>query len=171
MSERTTLREFQQDLSRRLAAAAASRSENHSVLAVESGGDAWLVALVDAGEVMPVPKLTAAPLIKPWYAGIANIRGALYSVVDFSAFLGCAPVRLGGAARLLLCGQKHGLNAGVLVDRVLGLRDARELEPVDREAASPAWHKSSRRDRDGRLYRELDAGALVHSTEFMNVGI
>src|SRR2546423_5418702 len=100
MSQRKTLRDFQQDLSRRLATAAISRSENSSVLAVESGGETWLVALGDAGEVLAVPKLTTAPLSKPWYAGLANVRGSLYSVIDFGAFRGAAPMRIGPASRL-----------------------------------------------------------------------
>ena len=45
----------------------------------------WILALADAVEVLPVPKLTRAPLSKSSYAGLANVRGNLYSVVDFAA--------------------------------------------------------------------------------------
>jgi twitching motility protein PilI len=41
--------------------------------------------------VVPLPQLTPAPLTKPWFAGIANIRGVLYSVVDFASWRGGAP--------------------------------------------------------------------------------
>jgi twitching motility protein PilI len=171
MSERITLREFQQELSRRLASAAASTGENTSVLAVQSGGETWLLALADAGEVLSVPRLTAAPLIKPWYAGLANVRGSLYSVIDFGAFRGAPPMHIGPASRLLLCGQRHGLNAALLVDRVLGLRDGRELKEVDEDVPARAWQKSLKHDAEGERYRELDIGALMTSAEFLNVGI
>ena len=171
MYERTTLREFQQDLSRRLATAASSRDENTSVLAIQSGGETWLVPLADAGEVLPVPRLTPVPLIKPWYAGLANVRGVLYSVIDFGAFRGAAPVRTGSSSRLLLCGQRHGLNAGLLVERVLGLRDARELKRAEQDTSAPDWQKAAKRDVDGRMCWELDTAALMKSAEFMNVAL
>jgi twitching motility protein PilI len=171
MSARVTLRDFQQDLSRRLATAAASQSENTSVLAVQSGGETWLLALADAGEVLLVPKLTVAPLIKPWYAGLANVRGNLYSVVDFGAFHGARPMHIGPASRLLLCGQRHGLNAGLLVDRVLGLRDSRKMMPIDHDVPAWPWQKSVMQDAEGQRYWELDTAALMKSAEFMNIGI
>jgi twitching motility protein PilI len=171
MSKRNTLRDFQQELSRRLAIAATSQAENTSVLAVESAGETWVLGLVDAGEVLPVPKLTAVPLIKAWYAGFANIRGTVYSVVDFSAFRGASPARLGPASRLLLCGQRHGVNAGLLVDRVVGLRDGRELKEINDGIAAPAWQKAVKMDGEGRRCKELDTSALVHSADFMNIAI
>jgi twitching motility protein PilI len=171
MYQRITLREFQQDLSRRLAIAARSHGENTSVLAVQSGGETWFLSLADAGEVLTVPKLTPAPLIKPWYAGLANVRGSLYGVVDFGAFRGAPSVRIGSANRLLLCGQRHGINAGLLVDRVVGLRDGRELKTVQGDAIAQPWQKSVKQDQEGQLCWELDAAALMKSADFMNIGI
>ena len=57
-----------------------------SLLAFESGGERWLVDLADAGEVLPVPPLSDVPLTQPWFLGIANIRGTLFSVTDLAAF-------------------------------------------------------------------------------------
>jgi twitching motility protein PilI len=171
MSKRKTLREFQQELSRRVAIAASSHGENTSVLAVESAGETWVLQLVDAGEVLPVPRLTAVPLIKPWYSGFANIRGNVYSVIDFSAFRGAVPARLGPASRLLLCGEPHGVNAGLLVDRVIGLRDGREFKEIDDAMPAPVWQKAVKADGEGRRCKELDTAALVHSAEFMNIAI
>jgi twitching motility protein PilI len=111
------------------------------------------------------------PLIKPWYAGLANVRGILYSIIDFGAFRGAPPARMGPASRLVLCGQRHGLNAGLLVDRVLGLRDARELKSLEPEAPAHAWQKAAKQDNEGRLCWELDTAALVKSAEFMNIAI
>jgi twitching motility protein PilI len=171
MFQRTTLREFQQNLSRRLVAAATSREESASVLAISTGGETWLIGLADAGEVLPVPALTAAPLSKPWYAGLANVRGSLYSVIDFGAFRGAEAARIGPASRLVLCGQRHGLNAGLLVDRVLGLRDARELKALETSTVGPLWQKSIKQDVEGRTCWELDAEALMRSADFMNVAL
>jgi twitching motility protein PilI len=99
------------------------------------------------------------------------VRGSLYSVVDFGAFRGAPPMNIGPASRLLLCGHRHGLNAGLLVDRILGLRDGRELKSVDDENPTQPWHKSVKQDAEGQRYRELDTAALMTSAEFMNIGI
>ena len=171
MFQRTTLREFQQNLSRRLAAAAMSREESASFLAIESGGETWLIGLADAGEVLPVPALTAAPLSKPWYVGVANVRGSLYSIIDFGAFRGVPSARVGPASRLVLCGQRHALNAGLLVDRVLGLRDARQLKTLETSTVGSLWQKSIKQDVQGHTCWELDAEALMRSADFMNVAL
>ena len=52
------------------------------------GGDNWFVALHQVSEVIPVPPTVPVPLTQPWFRGVANVRGNLYSMVDFSAFQG-----------------------------------------------------------------------------------
>ena len=54
--------------------------------------------------MIPVPPITPVPLTRPWFRGVANVRGNLYSVVDFAAFVGVGAVevdraRAPGAAR------------------------------------------------------------------------
>lgn len=174
MANRASLREFQQDLARRLAVAVASDARNASFLAVDSAGEAWLLPLAEAGEVLPVPRLTPAPLTQPWFVGAANVRGNLYGAVDFGAFRGAAAATPGPASRLVLCGQQHGLRAGLLVDRVLGLRDAKHLkqaDAADASGAAPQWEKARHVDAGGGRYRVLDVAALVKSSEFMNIAI
>jgi twitching motility protein PilI len=132
MAKRISLREFQQSLSERLVSA--RRGEGgHTLLGVESGADDlpggshWLIDLADSGEVVPLPQLTPAPLTKPWFAGIANIRGVLYSVVDFAAWRGGAPTPINAQSRLLLIGARHGINSALLVRRALGLRPQMQM--------------------------------------------
>jgi hypothetical protein len=67
------------------------------------------------------------PLTKPWFAGIANIRGNLYSVVDLSAFIGKEATPQNTSSRLLLIGTRHGSNAALLVTRMIGLRNVEAL--------------------------------------------
>src|SRR5215471_4327531 len=81
------LRAFQRELATRLAAKTAAQVEQ-SRLGLACGGENWLIRLADAGEVIALPQLASVPLTKPWYLGIANIRGNLYGVIDFAGFLG-----------------------------------------------------------------------------------
>jgi hypothetical protein len=109
------LRAFQQELATRLAAKTTAQVEQ-SRLGLACGGSQWLIRLADAGEVIAVPTVATVPLTKPWYLGIANIRGNLYSIIDFGAFLGhdTDPSAPGTApARLVLFGPRVGeLRAG-----------------------------------------------------------
>ena len=169
MARRGSLIEFQENLSKRLATAKVQESAN-SLLALRSGAKVWVLRLPDAGEVMPVPPLAAVPLTQSWYAGVANIRGSLYSVIDFALFCGKEHTPRLPVNRLLLCGRRHGLNAGILCQQVLGLRDASELKPVGTASApGKPWLGVEYEDAQGQRYQELNVEALVHSAEFMSV--
>ena len=85
--KKLSLREFQESLVQRLTSARAGQT-SRALLGVLAGRDYWLLDLSDSGEIVPLPPLTSVPLTQTWFCGIANIRGTLYSVVDFSAFQG-----------------------------------------------------------------------------------
>jgi twitching motility protein PilI len=168
------LRVFQQELAQRLASKTTAQVES-SRLGLSFGGDNWLVRLADAGEVIPIPSIASVPLTKPWFLGITNIRGNLYSVTDFAAFLGRAPTPLtrgsGGQARLVLFGPRTGeLHAGVVVSRVIGLRNLTELAPTAAPTDAPAWYGQRWMDADGVAWQEIDLSRLARDAAFLQVG-
>lgn len=167
MASRTSLRDYQRELAERLRSAGAGHSP--SKLGLQVGDESWLVDLADAGEVLPVPPITPVPLTRAWFRGVANIRGNLYSVVDFPAFLGRAPVAAGEQARLLLIGERFRLGAALLVDRSLGLRNAGQLQAVEGDPAP--WARAHYTDADGRQWKELDLPQLAQHADFLAVGI
>lgn len=165
------LRSFQQELATRLASKTAAQVES-SRLGLACGGDQWLVRLADAGEVVAVPPVTPVPHTKPWHLGIANVRGNLYSVVDFARFLGRESDGTGAQARLLLFGPRAGdLNAGIVVGRVLGLRNLAELAPSGSAAGAPAWYAQRWMDADGRSWQEIDLSRLARDVTFLQIGV
>ena len=166
MAEKLSLRDYQRDLAERLRAAEGGRAA--SMLALQIGEEGWLVDLADAGEVIPVPKVTPVPLTRPWFKGMTNIRGNLFGVVDFTAFLGGAPVAVSEQSRLLLIGERFRMGAALLVDRSLGLRNPAQLKPKARTSDAP-WLKTEYTDEEGRGWKELDLGQLVQQQEFLNV--
>jgi twitching motility protein PilI len=171
MAEKLSLRDYQRDLAQRLRAAETSRTA--SLLALQVGQDGWLVDLADAGEVLPVPPITPVPLTRPWFKGATNIRGNLYSVVDFPAFLGGAPVMLSEQSRLLLMGERFRMGSALLVDRSLGLRNPDQLERravAEEAAAHSPWIKAEYTDEDDRVWKELDLGQLAQYPGFVAVG-
>jgi twitching motility protein PilI len=167
MASRISLRDYQRELAERLRNAEVGRSA--SMLGVQVDDEAWLVDLREAGEVLPVPPITPLPLTRSWFKGLTNIRGNLYSVVDFPAFLQRRPVVHGDQARLLLFGERFRLGAALLIDRSLGLRNPEKLER--REGELPAWVRAQYADAEGRLWKELDLSQLAQHPDFIGVGV
>lgn len=168
------LRAFQQELATRLAAKTTAQVEQ-SRLGLACAGSQWLIRLADAGEVIAVPTVATVPLTRSWYLGIANIRGNLYSIIDFGGFLGqeVEPSVPGTApARLVLFGPRVGeLRAGLVVERVLGLRNLVELVRGDSASDAPAWYGARWTDREGGLWQEIDLALLAQDPGFLQVGV
>ena len=169
MAERLSLKDYQRALAERLREAGAGRMA--SKLGMQLGTETWLVDLGEAGEVIPVPPVTAVPLTKSWFKGVANVRGNLYSVIDFPAFLGVGAVAVGEHSRLLLLGERFRTSAELLIDRSLGLRNPEQLTPRDsvEDAGRPAWLRAEFADADGKSWKELDVPQLVRHAEFLSV--
>ncbi|CAG0993286.1 Chemotaxis protein CheW [Burkholderiales bacterium] len=164
------LRTFQQELATRLASKTAAQVES-SRLGLSCGGDRWLVRLADAGEVVAMPPVTPVPHTRPWHMGIANVRGNLYSVIDFARFIGREPEGAAGHARLVLFGPRAGdLHVGIVVERVLGLRNLAELAPSGTAAGAPAWYAQCWMDADGRAWQEIDLSRLARDDAFLQIG-
>jgi twitching motility protein PilI len=171
---RIDLRSFQQELATRLASKTAAQVES-SRLGLACAGQQWLVRLVDAAEVVAVPPIAAVPLTQPWFAGLANIRGNLYSVVDFAGFLGreaVIPHGTGGQSRLILFGPRAGdLRVGILVQSVLGLRNVAELALTSPVADAPAWYGQRWMDAESVAWQEFDLARLAEDPAFLHVGL
>ena len=166
---RLDLRSFQQELASRLATKTAAQVES-SRLGLVCAGERWLVRLADAGEVIAVPQIVKVPLTRNWFLGLANIRGSLYSVIDFAAFLGHEPVARTGLARLILLNSRTGeLNAGIVVERVAGLRNLAELTALPSIDGAPEWHAQRWADAEGNAWQEIDLGALARDPAFLQV--
>ena len=167
------LRTFQQELASRLATKTAAQVES-SRLGLACGGTQWLIRLADAGEVITVPQVAVVPLTQPWFVGIANIRGNLYSVIDFGAFLG-REASLGasaGQSRLVVFGPRAGeLKAGIVVQRVLGLRNLAELAPASPPTDVPEWYGQRWMDAEGGAWQEIDLARLAQDPGFLRVGL
>lgn len=170
MATRTSLRDYQRELAARLQSADAGRVV--SKLGLQVRGERWLVDLADAGEVIPVPAITPVPLTRPWFKGVASIRGNLVSVVDFGAFVGGGTTVAGEQARLLLFSERFRLGGALLVERSLGLRNPEHLHLASTAGPAPApWVKAEYDDEQGARWRELDVAHLVQDAEFLGVGV
>lgn len=164
MSKRLNLLEFQQSLIDRLQVSDLSAARM-TTLGVQMAEKNWLVDMTDISEVLPLPKVTAVPFTKSWFRGIANVRGNLYSVVDMTAY------QIGGVAsgdtnnRVLLVAERYGFNAALLVDRVLGLHDARTWSENEVDGQTEYL------DEQGASWCKLDVSGLLVQPEFLQIGV
>ena len=171
MARKISLREFQESVVAKLQSLAASGAAQVSKLGVQVGSQFWLVNLSDISEALPVPALTTVPLAQPWFFGVANFRGNLYGIVDFCHFLGGTPTHLGVDCRLLLVHPKFMVNSGVVVSRMMGLRNPEQMQPVEAEEEPLPWIVAEYRDEAGNLWRELNMRALTEHARFLSVGL
>lgn len=169
MARRTGLREFQLSVAERLRDAS-SRAALASKLGFQVGADNWFVALHQVSEVVPVPPTVPVPLTHSWFRGVANVRGNLYSMVDFSAFQGGEPIPSGMERRVILVSDRLLAGAGLLVSRMLGLRNPEQFKAAERPAGAPPWLAAAYTDAGGTRWLELDLPALVREQRFLEVG-
>jgi twitching motility protein PilI len=166
-ARRTRLRQYQEELLERMQAARTGSGARTHQLGVEIGGERYLLDLLEAGEIVPVPPLTSVPLTQPWYLGLANIRGSLVGVVDLARYFDAQrglpdnPAAPGSAARLVTFSPSLGMPCGFLAARVHGLRQAAEMTPQDGRLI----------DTDGNAWTPLALAALAQDERFLQVGL
>ncbi len=170
MAKRISLREFQQDLTKRLAEMSGS-GRRSALLAVTAGSENWLVDLSDAGEIIAAPSLTEVPLARNWFRGLANVRGNLYAITDMAQFFGIRqqPPTLTADSRILLAHDDFDLNAGFLVDGLAGLRNLGELKPLELVADVPDYVTARYEDQQHNQWEALDMARLLGKKEFLQV--
>jgi twitching motility protein PilI len=169
MARRTGLREYQLSVAERLRTAS-TRTALASKLGFQVGADNWLVSLNQVSEVIPVPTAAVVPLTQSWFRGVANVRGNLYSMVDFAAFQGGEPIGPGMERRVILISDRLVAGASLLVSRMLGLRNPEQFTALARPADAPAWVAGVYADAGGTRWLELELPALVAEQRFIEVG-
>lgn len=171
MAKKVSLRQFQEGLVARLKEVQSGGVEQSaSKMGVQVGQEKWLVNLPDVSEVVPLPQLLAVPLTQAWFAGVANVRGVLYSAIDFSRFLGGEPTQVNIESRLLLANSKFHLNAGIIVHHMLGLKNPDQLQ-IGTSENLPPWVAAEYNDSHGDIWKELYMPGLIEHPDFLNVGV
>ena len=174
MANKQALRDLQTRLAERMKQV---RSETPGVswLAVDCAGQGLLLSLKQAGEISELGPLLPVPHTQPWLAGVVNLRGGVFTVVDLARFLGLRRADAAAhqpQARLVAFNAALGINGALLIDRLEGLRHAADLQAEGEStdnAARPAFALARWRDAAGRWWQEIDLAALAQSPQFLAI--
>jgi len=181
MAKRQSLKELQERLAQRLSVAK-TQAVTAAWLAVESHGNRYLLPLVQSGEIFPWAAVQRVPYTKPWFVGVANLRGGLHGVIDLAALVqsgsSISPLaldvtqsdRITSESRLVSLHTALGVNAVIWIDRLLGLRSAAAFSGFGaRPDGAPSYFNRSLVDTHGLTWQELDLQVLVGEPEFLAI--
>ena len=176
---RERLRDFQSQLLERMQIARSSDAISTNQLGVMIGKTRYLLNLREAGEIVSVGQISPVPLTRDWYLGLLNLRGNLIGIVDIQRFQGQEKVEVDAESRIIAFSSSLSFNAGLLVSKVLGLRNVgemsvRESSPEDSTENSapdqPFWLKKSYEDSSNQVWFELSFANLIQDSNFLHIG-
>jgi len=128
-----------------------------------------LVSLSDTEEVIPVPPIVKVPGSRRWFRGVANIRGNLFAVSDFSDFMGQGVTPEHDSCRLLIPHHDFGVNAALLVHSTLGLKNINRYQGCGGDAPAYPWIARQYTDDAGANWCDMDFGQLLGNADFLMV--
>jgi twitching motility protein PilI len=140
------------------------------------GQTRYLLNLRDAGEIVSVGHISPIPLTRDWYLGLLNLRGNLIGVIDIQNFQGQQKIEMGPDCRVVAFSSSLGFNAGLLVSKVLGLRNVAEMS-IQQDASDSqtenqsAWLRQSYVDNNNHIWYELSLAGLIQNGDFLHIGL
>ncbi len=129
--------------------------------------------LEDVAEILDhPPEMTMVPGIRPWVAGIANVRGNILPVIDMEAFFFDRPVKRGRRTRVLII-RDDGGSIGLLVREVGGMRHfARDARgPAVDPPASLSPYIDAQFEAGRERFFVLNLRGLIGSAEFQMAAV
>ncbi len=168
MSKQSHLREYQTSILERLENAKKVGAEAPAgYLGVVIGSKNVLVSLKEISETLPIMDIHRIPIVKPWFLGIANVRGVLYAINDIGQMLENTFTSISSSARLLLMSETITSNVAFVVEKMIGLRKLEEMKLREEMADDDICLKpQTYQDDENRVWYMLDCDKLIRSKEF-----
>lgn len=129
-----SLREYQEYLRQQMEAASSeNNAERVLLLGFVSDGRNYLVDGRDIVDVHHLTQLEPIPIAKPWACGVANIKGTVHAITDFSILNGGSATKKG---KFLTLTQDVMQGSALLIDGISSLfefKNLGEMTPVNDE--------------------------------------
>ena len=175
MANRQALRELQTRLAERLQVAK-TQGVAASWLAAEAGGQNYLFPLAQSGEIFPWVTTQQVPYTQPWFAGVANLRGGLFGVVDLASYISGGPPALKtelarSDSRMVSLNSALEVNCVLLVDKLSGLRKQEAfVDYSERAPEAPEFFGNRYIDSGGASWQEINLQLLALQAHFLTIG-
>ena len=122
-------------------------------------------------EILPDHEVQPMPWAQEWVRGIANVRGEIYTVVDFSRYLGLAGVSSPRNATLFML-PDQSLRSVLMIDSRVNLKSFVEhldqIQDCDIPPRLKACTSVSLKEGD-LLWHVVDVVALCQANDFVNI--
>lgn len=140
MAKRDSLRAYQDEILKRMEDARVKGADQAQLLfGFRSMQMNFLISGNDVIQLAAATILEPIPVAKPWVAGVANVKGSVYTVTDFSALLGGERIKRGKF--ILLSGDVMPSSA-LFIEGLTGLYDQSKIgAPIDDQKlkSMPQW--------------------------------
>ena len=168
MSKQSQLRDYQTSILERLENAKKVGAEAPAgYLGVVIGSKHVLINLQEISETLPIMDIHRIPIVKPWFLGVANVRGVLYAINDIAQMLENTFTSISSSARLLLMSEAVTSNVAFVVEKMIGLRKLDEMKLRAELVENDICLKSQTyQDDENRVWYMLDCNKLIRSKEF-----
>lgn len=125
----------------------------------------FLISGRDLIEMTAPTTLEPLPVAKPWVSGVANVKGTVYTVTDFSMLLGGEQIKRG---KFLLLGNDVMPGSALFIESFSGFYDPTKIgSPVEdpKMKSMPQWVVSCFEVNGARHYL-IDAMLLANDHRF-----
>ena len=169
MAGKSTLKNYQANILERLEEAKKVGSAAPAgYLGVIIAGKHILVNMQEISETLPLMEIYPVPLVKPWFLGVANVRGVLYAINDIGQLLSGLATTVSSSTRVLLMSDEVTSHVAFLVEKLVGLRKLEGMQKVsDTLEHAFCMRHDVYEDQDGNQWMVLDCEKLVQSKEFI----
>ncbi len=140
-------------------------------IAFTVGTTPMVAPLEQVREILTHVTISRIPGAKDWVMGVSNVRGNLLPILDLKGFLSGTLSKMTRRSRILVI-QHKGINAGLAVDEVLGMRHFLVEEfSQDVSAADASYHNylTGSYRQSGFCWVVFDIHKLIETPEFVNV--
>lgn len=135
-------------------------------------GETHLVSAIDeVAEILTYPDMTSVPSSQNWIRGIANVRGILLPIMDFTGVIDGKSAKLDRKSRVLVI-QQEDMSTGLVVDEVFGMRhffDEEKVNEIPEVSESLSKYLKGAYRQGDRHWGVLSMRNLARSDEFRNV--
>jgi len=145
-------------------AKAMKRHEGIEVVVLVTGEERYGVEIHHVREVQPAPPPTPVPGVPDFWAGVVNVRGGLYPVLDLGRYMGSTAGRDDG---MLVLVSAAGVSVALLVDDVSEAREIRTSDVRSPLGGGPDPKSRAIRGTTADLLSVLDLDALLSDPQLV----